>query len=698
MKKVFEWISIHSVKTPKLMVLLVILAANIVFLCFAALVIMIYAPESLGEPNFWHCLYYASTMLISGFSSEVVEQVSETSAILIIFSMACVVIGMITFTGTVIGYIAQVIFNFVEMADSSTRKLRISNHTVILNWSTCAVEIINELMHKGTREKIVVLVEQDKDEVLREIAERLSDTLESDNDEVREAAASMNPRQRRKYIRKNKVHNRLVLIVREGDSWSAKQLNDISIKNAKSVIILTNGKSVAHESDDSEEILEMKEKGNTSTVKTLLQVAQLVSEEDSDINQTVVVEVENDWTLKLVKTVIEQMKSKGGCNIIPVAANHILGQVFSQFAIMPELNLVYSTLFSNKGVSLYVKATDDYEFNEIEYISEYLKDHYEAIPLSIIRDEDGKLHHYYMSDTMQHIDCIEAVYQKHDYHISINPDYEILDRHVLILGHNSKSVAILEGLKAFNKKWKKKDDPDVLDVTIMDSKSNLENHGCYRQYSFVNKVIGADVYDGEIINSAISEFIDSFQGRGSIIVLSDDTVPEEDIDADVLTYLVFINNIINRRTASESDFDPESIDLVVEILNPRNFDILRHYSARNIVISNRYISKMIMQIGEKEAIFHFYEDLLDYDVDDTELFTTKELFVKRAVEFFKEIPESCTAADLIRAIWNDSPDDNKSLVLGYFYPEGKMTLFMGDQRNINVTLTDKHKLILFSNH
>jgi len=365
---------------------------------------------------------------------------------------------------------------------------------------------------------------------------------------------------------------------------------------------------------------------------------------------------------------------------------------------MPELNLVYNTLFSNKGVSLFVKATNDYNLTDAEFVSKYIQNHFEAIPLTIVHDEDGKLYHYYMSDSMQHIENTDITPSKCELQVSINPNYDILDKHILILGHNSKSVAIMEGLKAFNKKWKKKNEPDVLDVTIIDSKSNLDNHACYEQYAFVNNVIGADVYDEEIINIAISDFVKNFKGRGSIIILSNDTVPEEDIDADVLTYMVFINKIINKRIEDDPSFDSDSIDLVVEILNPRNFDILRHYSTKNVVISNRYISKMMMQIGEKEAIFHFYEDLLDYDVGDTESFASKELFIKRAVEFFNEIPQPCTASDLIRAVWHNSPDDNKSLVLGYFCPEGKMTLFTGNQKEINVALTNKHKLILFSNH
>ena len=62
------------------------------------------------------------------------------------------------------------------------------------------------------------------------------------------------------------------------------------------------------------------------------------------------------------------------------------------------------------------------------------------------------------------------------------------------------------------------------------------------------------------------------------------------------------------------------------------------------------------------------------------------------------MPADTTAADLIRAVFEGSPADNKALLLGYTSPGGKMTLFSGDQRQIPVHLTDKDKLIVFSNH
>lgn len=40
----------------------------------------------------------------------------------------------------------------------------------------------------------------------------------------------------------------------------------------------------------------------------------------------------------------------------------------------------------------------------------------------------------------------------------------------------------------------------------------------------------------------------------------------------------------------------------------------------------------------------------------------------------------------------------KAIVLGYASPGGKMILFSGDQDNIEVKLTSKDKLIIFSNH
>jgi hypothetical protein len=172
----------------------------------------------------------------------------------------------------------------------------------------------------------------------------------------------------------------------------------------------------------------------------------------------------------------------------------------------------------------------------------------------------------------------------------------------------------------------------------------------------------------------------------------------EEIDAKALTYLIYVNELIQNKIAENENFIPESIDVIVEVLNPKNFDVVRSYSVNNVVISNRYISKMITQIGEREAIYDFYNDILTYDTQDAEEYDSKEMYIKKACDFFEEIPPKCTAFDLIRGVFNDGPQNNKSLLLGYIRNATERVLFVGNQHDIDVELNENDKLIIFSNH
>jgi len=238
----------------------------------------------------------------------------------------------------------------------------------------------------------------------------------------------------------------------------------------------------------------------------------------------------------------------------------------------------------------------------------------------------------------------------------------------------------------------------MLDIIVIDDETSLAKQGYYKKYQFIKEVITADIFEKELICNAIDEFIGSHEGNGCIMILSDDAADGEDVDADALTYLILVQDIINRRVAEDPGFDPHSIDMVVEILNPKNYDIVNNYSVNNIVISNRYISKIIMQIGEKDSLFDFYYDILTYDDPEADEADSKELYIKRVDKFFAQIPEPCSAADLIRAVYDASPDDNKSVLVGYFRRDGEIILFSGDQSAVHVALTGEESLILFSNH
>lgn len=702
--RIREWLSVQIAKRPATVILAAIFLLNICFFMIAAVVISNLAPETLENRGFGASVYYTISMILdAGCIGLVVEDVGKANVSIIIACIVVAVIGMITFTGAVIGYITNYISDFINSANKGENRLHVSNHIVILNWNSRASEIINDLLYSGQPENVVVLVEEGREAIEKEIEERIMATLEKERSDLRKACEKMGWLRGRSYYHKHVIRNRITVIVREGDTFSVKKLNDISISRARAVIIL--GKTFQNKlcKYDVQEDMDRYRKGNSHTVKTLIQVAEMTGSADSADNQKVVVEVEDEWTLELAGRVIHHKEQLEKCNIVPIAVNRILGQILSQFAIMPELNLVYGELFSNKGAAFFSRKFDS-QIEDIAYINEYMKEHMHAIPLTGMDGKEGT-EFYYIAEKEKDLDDV-SVCDTGEYRVKVNPDYWLEKRNIIILGHNSKSEAVMEGFNAFRAEWNYKDPewihanggPEILNIMVIDDEKSMERNGGYQKYPYVNHRITADVYDKQAICDAVNEFVDNSVGDTSILILSDDLVAVEEQDAKALTYLIYVQDIIAERVEKNPDFDRESIDVIVEILNPKNYDIVRSYSINNIVISNRYISKMVTQIGEKEAIFNFYSDILTYDEEGGTIYESKELYVKKVKDFFLETPKPCTAAQLIRATYQASGDDNKSIIFGYVRQGGELVIFSGDQEEIWVELKDTDKIILFSNH
>ena len=376
--------------------------------------------------------------------------------------------------------------------------------------------------------------------------------------------------------------------------------------------------------------------------------------------------------------------------------NQVLGQVLSQFSIMPELNTVYSCLFSNKGAEFFCTPHDSSD-DVNSLISDYLDTHTTSIPLTITDTKTGP-QAFFIAEKEDEYHRLADRTGGDGYKVQINKDFWIEQKNIVILGHNSKCDDIMVGFDAFRREWNPADGSEILNIMVIDDKKSLERHNYYRGYPYVTHVIEAELSDVEVITAAINMFVDSNTEDTSVLILSDDTVPDEDIDSNALTYLIYIQDIIFERLRIQPGFRRESIDIVVEIINPKNYDVVHNYSVNNVVISNRYISKMVTQISRKDALFDFYQDILTYDDEGSDGYESKELYVKKVSSLFDELPPPCTAAQLIRAVFDATPDFNKSIVLGYASVEGDLVLFEGDQNDIRVELKPTDKLIVFSNH
>ncbi|MBQ3264148.1 MAG: hypothetical protein IJH07_00080 [Ruminococcus sp.] len=737
-----EKISIQLAKNPGRVVLFGILMFNVVFIFLSAVVISAMSLSGTEDMSIPEAAYYTITMILdAGCISNVVKDIGTSGVAIAIICLVIVLIGMIAFTGSVIGYVTNFISDFIANANTGKRRLRISNHTVILNWNTRASEIINDLLFSGKKEKVVILVSSRKEEIKKEIDERLSETTAKENADLHDEAKSMPFFKRMVYIRKHKIKWNVTFIVREGDVFSLKQLKDIQLEKAKAIVILGSDSVSTGCKYDPKLNSDKNQQGNPHTIKTLMQVADITASDASVEDQRIIVEITDPWTHDIVNKIIRSKEVKGKCNIIPVFVNQILGQILSQFSLMPELNTVYRELFSNKGASFYTeKITIE---DEDAYIDQYLKTHRHAIPLSSLEAE-GAPYFFYAADSE---DCINktCIEKPLNFEVKLNPRYWIEKKNVIILGHNSDCDQIMEGFNAFRCEWnydQMKDEAqsekykgqEILRVTVVDDKEHLEKMHYYDQYPFVAETVVADIYDKEKICETINRVITYTKEDTSVLILSDDTANSDNIDANALANLIYVQDIIHDKLDKNPDFDTGSIDIIVEIVDPKHHDLVSSYDINNVVISNRYISKMITQIGEKEAIYNFYNDILTYDVkapsdktadnakgkpeasaevnvkgkagDNQENdFDNKEVYAKKVKTYFAELPGPCKADELVRAVYTASLHTEyaggktyPALVLGYVKKSGKMHIFHGDLSTIDVKLERDDKIILYTPH
>ena len=325
MRKLKEWLNIVLVKHPGRMVLGAILLFNIVFFLISALVISSFALDGTEKMGFLEAAFCTLTMILdAGCIQFVVSDIGGARVAVVIICLFIVLIGMISFTGAVIGYITNYISKFIENSNTGARKLKISNHAVILNWNTRASEIVNDLMYCDTKQKVVVLVNSRKNEIEKEINERISDTVARENAEIMRSCKHKSRFLKKLYMMRHSFKKNITVIVRDGDVFSSKQLMDISLDKARMIVILGNDINNTVCKYEHRERIDSRSRGNSQTVKTLMQVADITSSDYSNDNQKIIVEVTDSWTAELVDKIIEAKQVDGKCNIVPVNVNEIL--------------------------------------------------------------------------------------------------------------------------------------------------------------------------------------------------------------------------------------------------------------------------------------------------------------------------------------------------------------------------------------
>lgn len=689
MMKFREWLSIQVAKHPKRVVLILIILFNVIFIALSAVLISSLSLKGTEKMNFFHAAYYTVTMILdAGCIESVITDIGTSGVALTLTCLAVIIIGMITFTGAVIGYLTNILNDFIENASAGNTRLYLSDHTVILNWNARAPEIVNDLLYSDNKETVVALVKSGGEDIKKEIEERLHLTIEKENAIVSEKADTMSFFARRRYLKNNKLGNNVTFIVIEGNIFSQKQLRDIRIDLAKAVIILSNDPSDSAAEDGGQP-----DEGNPQAVKALMQAADIVSASKASHDKNIIIEITDPWTYDIVQRIISGKELGEKCNIVMFQVEKFLGQLLAQLSITPELTPVYDDLFSNKGAAFYTEPVQTED--EIGYIRDYLSTHKNAVPLTLLT-HNGESWCCFASDNQKNVNKKNEI-NSSGCSVRLN-DMQSECKRVIVIGHNSKVEEIMSCYEAYIACHTGDKQISPLKVTVIDDAESIARMDYCRRYPFVEETAELDIYNIGSTFEILDRLLFNTAEETSILILSDDTELDEYADSSALMCLVYIRDYIREMLHNNPGYDKSRVKTIVEITDPRHYDIVKGYDMADAVISNRLSGNIITQIGEKESIYDFYKGLLSYSLGGSGSQSRKPQ-LKKVSSFFKETPSPCTAYDLVRAVFEESVASDKSkpvMVLGYIKATGETVIFSGDLSEINVSLEAEDKIIVYT--
>lgn len=169
-QSVKEWLSIQVARSPRKMILGSILLFNILLVVISAVIISNMELNGTEKMGYFEAAFCTLTMILDpGCIQYVIADIGKSGVIISIICLGIVIVGMISFTGAVIGYTTNSISEFIAHSNAGSRRLNISGHIVILNWNTRASEIINDLLYCNKKQKVVVLASGRKNEIEKEI-------------------------------------------------------------------------------------------------------------------------------------------------------------------------------------------------------------------------------------------------------------------------------------------------------------------------------------------------------------------------------------------------------------------------------------------------------------------------------------------------------------------------------------------------
>ena len=323
-----------------------------------------------------------------------------------------------------------------------------------------------------------------------------------------------------------------------------------------------------------EEVASGMSKSDLNIIKTILNIGRVNFKNDPPI----VAEIKRIETKEKIETMGRVVKSLQPHKILPICFDRRLGQIIAQTIIHNKMEDVYLSLFSFEGSEVYCLENTTFE--------DCLNKHSDAVPLA---RKDNNLFVLSLDDKTK-LKTSEAVIELRP--LKTKHYKEATNLEVYIIGKNNKLDFILSAFAEYKKIYQTEFKAEWI------LEENME--------SFVDE-----------INKSVNPI--------SIVLLSDESKQGESLDANVINNLIYLEGHLKR----------SDINIIVELLDPKNDNIIKDFNINNTIISNKIISLLLSKLALYENTESFYENLLTLEINEDEV-DDQEVIIRPVVNMFDE--------------------------------------------------------------
>jgi len=520
--------TIQMNKRPVIMTLGLLVLLNFIILLIASGIAM--ALDPVEHYSFFWTFVDSVQWLVTPFSLAFVEPPVWFVGIVVL------IIGMFLFTGTIVGLATNWLRQYLAKKGAAKGKLHLSGHYVILNYNQKVLSVLINIMFSSTHATVLILSDKSKDQV--------RDALNAELAMV-----------------KDKPTAKVNLIIRQGDPFSASDLEDICIEEAKGILIVDNNYGLENFEDKKAKQEAWTQEDITQADFDALKLVLEMAEFNIPKTTPIAVETQTHKTVLKIQNMCKTIPTLSNKSINAFSYNKKLGQFIAAAVLNPDITCVIYELLSYIGSEFYAIDSD-------LSVDEYLEKYTETVPVVKLKD---KL--YVVAEDKKELGQKKKDIFKTDKRIKGNADRGYLPLDLYIIGENSKSDYIRQTL---------------MNVCENTQKINTFNYELSQRNKFIDDLfIAAKGHNKE-------------EKTMMALVLSDDDSLPEAQDSNVFLTLIELH--------SKFEGAPH-FKVITEILDAKNQNSIEKFDVHNVIISNRIISFFATQMINEDKSSTFYEEI-----------------------------------------------------------------------------------------